>query len=121
MNSPHRIALKTQWHISTWTDSADPTVARLCASRTFHRPTGLSKDQAIHFRFQPAHDDVAFLLNGDYYPIIIANGLASAQITDIMRETTRVEIRWRFHPDDASSNGIPQLPEHFAAWLEISQ
>lgn len=121
VNRPHRIALKTQWQVSTLTDSSDPTSARLCAFRTFHRPTGLAEDQAVQFCFQPAPDDVAFLLNSDFYPFNIANGLASAPITDIMRETNRVEIRWRFNPDNNSSIDIPKLPEHFVAWLEISE
>ncbi len=42
-------------------------------------------------------------------------GLASVPITGMMEPFNRIELRWRSSPLES-----PQLPEHFAAWLEIS-
>ena len=61
------------------------------------------------------------MLGDDYYPLNIVNGLASAQITDIIHEVNRVEIRWILVSNDVSQTDIPRLLEHFAAWLEISE
>ena len=55
------------------------------------------------------------MINGLSRPLIVIGGLATVPITDMMESINRVELRWRGDP-----LATPQLPEHFAAWLEIS-
>ncbi len=59
--------------------------------------------------------DIQFLINGLLQPWTMIMGLASVPITGMMESNNRVELRWRSSPLES-----PQLPEHFAAWLEIS-
>ena len=57
----------------------------------------------------------AFFLNGIELSWNIIDGLATVPITSMMEPTNRVELRWRGAPQET-----PHLPEHFKAWLEIS-
>ena len=115
VNSPHRISLKTNWKVDGRTELGEPNRMEFLACRSFHRPTGLSNSQAIRFCLEPAPADLRVLINGLSRPLMVIGGLATAPITDRMESINRVELRWRGDPLAA-----PQLPEHFAAWLEIS-
>ena len=54
-------------------------------------------------------------MNGVPQTLTTIRGLASVRITDMMESINRIELRWQ-----SDSLETPQLPEHFAAWLEIS-
>ena len=54
-------------------------------------------------------------MNGVPQTLTTIRGLASVPITDMMESINRLELRWQ-----SDSLEPPQLPEHFAAWLEIS-
>ena len=54
-------------------------------------------------------------MNGVPQTLTTIRGLASVRITDMMESINRLELRWQ-----SDSLETPQLPEHFAAWLEIS-
>ncbi len=56
-----------------------------------------------------------FSINDIHLPLSIIKGLATVPITGMMESVNRVELKWRGAPSEK-----PQLPEHFAAWLEIS-
>jgi hypothetical protein len=71
--------------------------------------------QVICFCFEPASTDFHFSINGIQQPLSIIKGLAKVPITGMMESFNRVELRWRGAPSKK-----PQFPEHFAAWLEIS-
>ena len=115
MNSTHRISLKTHWKVDGRTEQNESNRVEIFAFRSFHRPTGLSNSQVIHFCLEPAPSDLHFLINGLSRPLIVIGGLATVPITDMMESINRVELRWRGDP-----MATHQLPEHFAAWLEIS-
>ena len=115
VNSLHRISLKTNWKVDAQTEQAEPSRMDILAFRSFHRPTGLSNGQIVRFCLEPALADLHFLINGFSRPLIVIGGLASVPITDLMESINRVELRWRGDPMTT-----PQLPEHFGAWLEIS-
>lgn len=115
VNSPHRISLKTNWKVDGRTEQDEPNRMEIFAFRSFHRPTGLSNGQIIRFCLEPVLADLHFLINGFSRPLIVIGGLATVPITDMMESINRVELRWRGDPMTT-----PQLPEHFAAWLEIS-
>ena len=86
----------------------------LVASRTFHKPSGLSNIHIVRFCFSPSQDALAYVEGAGALRLCMANSLASANITDMMKSTNRVKILWPspFEPS-------PVLPEHFSAWLEI--
>ena len=115
VNSPHRISLNTNWKVDGRTEQDEPNRMEILAFRSFHRPTGLSNGQIVRFCLEPALADLHFLINGFSRPLIVIGGLATVPITDLMESINRVELRWRGDPMTT-----PQLPEHFAAWLEIS-
>ncbi len=115
VSRPHRISLTSQWKVDGRLDPNNPSQLEISSVRTFHRPTGVSNKQVICFCFEPASTDHHFLINGIQQPLSIIKGLASVPITGMMESFNRVELRWRGAPLEK-----PQLPEHFAAWLEIS-
>ena len=115
VNSPHRISLKTHWQIDGQPEPDDPKRMEIRCLRSFHRPTGLSKSQVVRFCFEPILADICFLMNGVPHTLTTIRGLASVPITDMMESVNRLELRWQ-----SDSLETPQLPEHFAAWLEIS-
>ncbi len=115
VNNPYRISLKTNWKLDAHTDLDAPNRIEIHACRSFHRPTGLSNSQVIRFCLEPTLADLHILINGHSRPWMAVGGLATVAITDMMESINRVELRWRGSP-----MATPQLPEHFAAWLEIS-
>lgn len=119
VNNPYRIFLKSHWQITVVPHAADKNRRCLIAKRVFHQPSGLTNLQVVRFCFKPV--GVQFLIDDDELPINIVNGLASAQITDIIQQTHRVEIRWDLVSASSSRFDSPTLPEHFEAWLEISE
>jgi hypothetical protein len=122
----HRISLSTHWQIQIQSKSVliaqyagleMPGLVEqnyLVASRTFHKPSGLSNIHIVRFCFSPSLDALAYVEGAGALPLCMANSLASANITDMMKSTNRVIILWPspFEP-------FPVLPEHFSAWLEI--
>ena len=114
MNNFHKIAFRTHWTVehSALSDGMEGYWTRI--SRTFHCPTGLLPHQSVRFCFEPA-TDVRFSLNHIPQPLTIIKGLATATITGMMQPNNRLEINWRVEHLEAL-----QLPEHFLAWLEIS-
>lgn len=115
VNRPHRISLNSQWKIDGRLDPNDPSQLEISSVRTFHRPSGVSIKQIIRFCFEPASTDIHFSINDIQQPLSIRKGLATVPITGMMESFNRVELRWRGAPLEK-----PQLPEHFAAWIEIS-
>ena len=115
VNSPHRISLKTHWKLDVRTEQDEPNRMEIRACRSFHRPTGLSNSQTIRFCLEPAPADLHVVINGLSRPLVFIGGLATVPITDMMESINCVELRWR-----GDRLATPQLPEHFAAWLEIS-
>ena len=115
VNSPYRISLNKQWKVDLLVDSVDPNSVVIRSVRSFHRPPGLTTSQFLRFCFDPAPADISFLINGLRQPVTTIMGLATVPITGMMEPINRIELRWRCGPLDS-----PQLPEHFAAWLEIS-
>ena len=115
MNSTHRISLKTHWKVDGRTEQNESNRVEIFAFRSFHRPTGLSNSQVIHFCLEPAPADLHVVINGLSRPLVFIGGLATVPITDMMESINCVELRWR-----GDRLATPQLPEHFAAWLEIS-
>ncbi len=95
--------------------SAPSLDAEFLAVRAFHCPTGISRLQHVCFCFEPFEVKQAFFLNGTELSLNIIDGLATVPITSMMEPTNRVELRWRGVPQET-----PHLPEHFKAWLEIS-
>lgn len=83
--------------------------------RSFHRPTGLSKNQVVTIVFRPSEYAEVLFNNDTSLPLITLDGLATVAITDRMQPVNRLEIRW-----PTSSPESPKLPADFAAWLEIS-
>ncbi len=69
----------------------------------------------MRFCFSTAHTDVLLSINDILQALTTIKGLAAATITGMMQPINRVEIRWRSEHFETL-----QLPEHFAAWLEIS-
>jgi hypothetical protein len=115
VNNPHRIALKSHWEFEDIPAPSGLNFEFLQASRSFHAPTGITDSQVIRFFFQPADSAALVFVGKGNLPLNTINGLASAEITDIMQPTNRVEIRWQWNLIDPSS-----LREHFTAWIEIS-
>ena len=115
VNSPHRISLKSQWKVDLLQDPEDPNSVVIRSIRSFYRPSGLTTNQVLRFCFEPAMADMQFLINGLNQPWTKNMGLASVPITGMMESINRIELRWRSSPSES-----PQLPEKFAAWLEIS-
>jgi hypothetical protein len=120
VNSSHRISLTAQWNLEQkllleHSEEANFSAAEFIAVRKFHLPTGLTRGQRVCFRFQPPGGKVLFFLNGRELSWNTIGGLATVTITSMMEPTNRVELRWRGIPQ-----ANPHLPEHFKAWLEIS-
>lgn len=115
VSSPHRISLRTHWKVEQRIPSDPSGEAEFLAFRVFHCPTGISRLQHVCFCFEPFEVRQAFFLNGIEIPWNIIDGLATVPITSMMEPKNRVELRWRGTPQET-----PYLPEHFKAWLEIS-
>ena len=115
VNSPYRISLSNQWKIDLLVDPEDPKGLVIRSVRSFHRPSGLTAFQVLHFCFEPVPADIHFLINGMRQQVTTIMGLATVPITGMMESINRLELRWRCSPSES-----PQLPERFAAWLEIS-
>ncbi len=103
------------WKVHGRIELGEPNRMEFLACRSFHRPTGLSNGQVIRFCIEPALADFHVLINGLSRPLMVIGGLATVPITDMMESINRVELRWRGDPMETQ-----QLPEHFAAWLDIS-
>ena len=115
VSSFHKISLKSQWKSDAVGEVKSPCKPTVRFYRAFHRPTGLAENQVVRFCFATESVDVQFWLNGSQTPLSVIKGLASVPITSMMEPVNRVEIQWRNDP----STALP-LPEHFEAWLEIS-
>ncbi len=114
VSSSHKIFLRTQWSVERSAPSDEPHANGLRATRIFRCPTGLSARQEVRFCFEPA-TDARLNLNDKPQALTIINRLATATITGMMESVNRAEILWRGEPF-----ANIQLPEHFIAWLEIS-
>ena len=115
VSSSHRIFLKSQWKVDQIISSERSAEALFVALRAFHRPSGLASSQNVYFCFEPFAGKLDFFLNGFKLSWNTIDGLATVPITSMMETTNRVVLRWRGDPQET-----PHLPEHFKAWLEIS-
>ena len=115
VSSPHRISLRSQWKVEQRSLSNPSGDAEFSAFRAFHCPTGISGIQQVRFCFEPFEVAQTFFLNGIELSWNIIDGLAMVPITSMMEPKNRVELRWCGAPQET-----PRLPEHFKAWLEIS-
>lgn len=116
VSNSHRISLKSNWEVQGQFEPGETKEMEFVAKRAFHSPSGIACDQALHFSFVPTSADAILLVNGTHKAWTIMNGLATVPIRVMIGSINRVEIRWR-----GQALETPQLPEHFAAWLEISQ
>ena len=119
VNKAYRISLKSNWkvegHIAQNETPGETNRMEFLAKRSFQCPTGLSEKQTLRFGFLPASEDTIFVLNGVRQNWTILEGLATVPITVMIESTNRVELHWR-----GEALETPQAPEHFTAWLEIS-
>lgn len=115
MSSPHRISLKSHWKVEQKIPTEHSSESEFLALRAFHRPSGLANSQNVYFCFEPFARKLDFFLNDSKLSWDIIDGLATVPITSMMETTNRVVLRWRGDPQET-----PHLPEHFKAWLEIS-
>ena len=115
VSSQHRISLKSQWKVEKKELLEHPEQAEFSAFRAFHSPTGVTSLQSVCFCFEPIEPKPVFFLNGFELAWNKMGGLATVPITSMMKPMNRVELRWRGDPQET-----PHLPEHFKAWLEIS-
>lgn len=91
----------------------------LTGTRSFRRPTGIERDQTVEFCFRPALSDTDFFLNEEFVGLVTLDGLSFADITDIMRNINRLEIRWKFIQNQEFQEFNVSFIEQFEAWLEI--
>ena len=115
VSSSHRISLKSQWKLEQRFHLDRTDQAEFLAVRAFHRPTGISNSQVVCICFEPLGANLEVFFNGFKITWNLIEGLATVPITGMMHSLNRVELRWRGDPQET-----PQLPEHFKAWLEIS-
>lgn len=91
-----------------------------CCARHFRKPTGLDDGQVVRIRIRPESCVTTLFLNDENLEVVRMDGLANATITDMMLNSNRIELRWS-HDSLDPENSRPRLPEHFEAWLEISE
>jgi len=123
VNKAYRISLTSNWKVEgrvAPNEKPNETLGetirmKFLAKRSFQCPTGISKTQVLRFCFLPASEDTIFILNGVQQNWTILEGLATVPITVMIESTNRVELHWR-----GEALETPQVPEHFTAWLEIS-
>jgi hypothetical protein len=110
----HRIRLTTGW-IAHQNASAGATL-----SRSFQKPSGLRPGQAVFLCLRGSNPN-GITVNSQSLPFSSAEGLACVNITDMMQQKNRVELRWTVGSDEIPSFA-PYIPdEQFEAWLEISE
>ena len=119
VNKAYQISLKSNWKVEGRVVPSETlgetNGMEFLAKRSFQCPTGISETQTLRFCFLPASEDTIFILNGVRQNWTILEGLATVPITVMIESTNRVELHWR-----GEALETPQVPEHFTAWLEIS-
>jgi hypothetical protein len=108
----HRIRLTVGWTIQT-----SPLNGQ-AITRSFRKPTGLQPCQVVRLFVRGLSFDM-FSINGCVIPATPVEGLASANITDMMLPTNCVELRWKNGADFPFLLERPNPVERIEAWLEI--